>query len=88
MRASPYDLVDLGLEPVRVETAAGKAEYAEAQRLFAERAALRSRLAAECERLLATGDVRPWRGRREPPYRRCMNTPVHPIEAKVPHPGR
>lgn len=61
MRASPYDLVDLGLEPVRVETAAGKAEYAEAQRLFAERAApLRSRLAAECERLLATGDVRPY----------------------------
>jgi len=62
MRASPYDLTGLGLEPVRVETAEGKAEYAERQRRFAERAApLRARLGDECERLLAaTGDVRPY----------------------------
>jgi hypothetical protein len=54
MRAAPYDLADLGFEPVRIETAAGKAEYAEAQRAFAERGApLRTRLVAECERLLA-----------------------------------
>ena len=54
MRAAPYDLADLGLEPVRVETPSGKAEYAEAQRGFAERGApLRARLIAECERLLA-----------------------------------
>lgn len=53
MRAAPYDLVDLGFEPVRIETAAGKAEYAEAQRGFAERGApLRAALIAECERLL------------------------------------
>jgi hypothetical protein len=54
MRASPYDLVDLGFEPVRIETAQGKQEYAVGQRAFAERAApLRQRLADECARLLA-----------------------------------
>lgn len=54
MRAAPYDLVDLGLEPIEVETAEGKQEYAAAQRAFAERAApLRARLIEECERLLA-----------------------------------
>ncbi|MER7456224.1 3-methyladenine DNA glycosylase [Micromonospora sp. NPDC126480] len=45
MRASPYDLADLGYPPVRVETPEGRAEYATAQRGFAERAAaLRARL--------------------------------------------
>ncbi|MDH6463214.1 hypothetical protein M2302_003399 [Micromonospora sp. A200] len=45
MRASPYDLAALGYPPVRVETPEGRAEYAAAQRGFAERAAvLRSRL--------------------------------------------
>jgi hypothetical protein len=45
MRASPYDLAALGYEPVRVETPEGRAEYAAAQRTFADRAApLRSRL--------------------------------------------
>jgi hypothetical protein len=54
MRAAPYDLLDLGFEPVRIETAAGKAEYAEAQRVFASRGEpLRARLIEECERLLA-----------------------------------
>jgi hypothetical protein len=57
MRAAPYDLADLGFEPVRIETAEGKAAYVEAQRTFAERGApLRARLVAECERLL--GGVR------------------------------
>lgn len=37
MRASPYDLHALGYEPVPVETAEGRAEYAAAQRGFAER---------------------------------------------------
>ena len=47
MRASPYDLADLGYPPVRVETPAGRAEYAAHQRSFAERAApLRARLLA------------------------------------------
>jgi hypothetical protein len=54
MRASPYDLSDLGYDPVRVETTEGKQEYAAAQRGFAERGApLRQRLVEECERLLA-----------------------------------
>jgi hypothetical protein len=54
MRASPYDLSDLGYPPVQVETPEGKQEYVSAQRRFAERGApLRARLIAECERLLA-----------------------------------
>jgi hypothetical protein len=53
MRASPYDLADLGYPPVRIETVEGRHEYARAQRGFAERAApLRARLVAECDRLL------------------------------------
>ena len=61
MRASPYDLADLGYPPVRVETAEGRAEYAVAQRSFAERAApLRARLIdayaeATASRTLALG---------------------------------
>ena len=55
MRAAPYDLSDLGFEPVRVETPEGKQEYAAAQRGFAERGApLRERLMKVCARLLAT----------------------------------
>ncbi|GAA2184323.1 3-methyladenine DNA glycosylase [Micromonospora lupini] len=47
MRASPYDLAALGHPPVRVETAEGRAEYAVAQRGFADRAGvLRDRLLA------------------------------------------
>ncbi|MDD9208127.1 3-methyladenine DNA glycosylase [Georgenia sp. 10Sc9-8] len=38
MEASPYDVTSLGLAPVAVETAAGRAEYVERQRSFAERA--------------------------------------------------
>ncbi|HEU4425126.1 MAG TPA: 3-methyladenine DNA glycosylase [Pilimelia sp.] len=38
MRASPYDLADLGYPPVAVETPDGRAEYAAAQRDFAARA--------------------------------------------------
>ena len=55
MRASPYDLSDLGYPPVRVETAEGKQEYVAAQRHFADRAVpLRRRLIAEVDRLLAS----------------------------------
>ncbi|MEN3264955.1 3-methyladenine DNA glycosylase [Pseudonocardia sp.] len=53
MRASPYDLADLGYSPVRIETPSGRAEYARAQAAFGERAApLRDRLIALC-RVLA-----------------------------------
>jgi hypothetical protein len=45
MRASPYDVSAIGLEPLPVETAEGRAEYVRHQRDFAARAAvLRSRL--------------------------------------------
>ena len=54
MRASPYDLADLGYPPVRIETAEGRAEYVAGQRGFAARGAvLRARLLAVCEELLA-----------------------------------
>ncbi|OZM72402.1 3-methyladenine DNA glycosylase [Amycolatopsis antarctica] len=53
MRASPYDLSAYGYPPVRIETAAGRAEYARAQSDFARRAApLRDRLIAACGSLL------------------------------------
>jgi hypothetical protein len=58
MRASPYDLTDLGYSPVAVETVPGKQEYVDAQRGFAARGApLRERLVAECDRLLAAGQT-------------------------------
>jgi hypothetical protein len=54
MRASPYDLASLGYEPVRIETADGRAEYVSHQRDFAQRAAvLRAALVARCEAVLA-----------------------------------
>jgi hypothetical protein len=57
MRASPYDLSELGYEPVRIETPAGKQEYVTAQREFADRGApLRQRLVEHCDRLL--GELR------------------------------
>jgi hypothetical protein len=54
MRASPYDLADLGHPPVRIETPEGRAEYARAQAAAARRAApLRERLVELCDLLLA-----------------------------------
>jgi hypothetical protein len=63
MRAAPYDMTGVRLDPggeewtpVRIETAEGKREYADLQRRFAERGApIRARLVEECERLLALG---------------------------------
>ncbi len=58
MRAAPYDLSSLGVEPIRIETAEGKQQYAAAQRDFAERSApLRQRLIEVCERLLAPSET-------------------------------
>ncbi|UMG93088.1 hypothetical protein [Nocardioides sp. TF02-7] len=58
MRAAPYDLADLGFDPVAIETPEGKAQYVAAQRRFAERAApIRLRLVEECERLLAVHET-------------------------------
>jgi hypothetical protein len=50
MRASPYDLTELGFEPIAIETPAGKAEYVAAQQTFAQRAqVLRARLIEACD---------------------------------------
>ncbi len=50
MRASPYDLQALGLEPIFLESAAGRAEYEARQRDFAARSQpLRLRLLAVAE---------------------------------------
>ncbi len=54
MRASPYDLRELGFEPIAIETPAGRAEYERHQRTFAARGEpLRARLIALCDQLLA-----------------------------------
>lgn len=45
MQAGPYDLSAIGFEPVRVETAAGRAEYQQRQRALSSRSSeLRNRL--------------------------------------------
>lgn len=54
MRAAPYDLRELGYEPVRIETTEGKAEYVAAQRAFTARSNdLRRRLLEVLDRLEA-----------------------------------
>jgi hypothetical protein len=53
MRASPYDLSALGYEPVRIESASGRAEYVRQQAVVAERAEiLRQTLWARCRALV------------------------------------
>ena len=60
MRASPYDLGGLGYEPVRIETAEGKQEYAAEQRRFSGLAApLRARLLEHVDRLLVVAGGSP-----------------------------
>ncbi|NKX54332.1 3-methyladenine DNA glycosylase [Arthrobacter mobilis] len=54
MQASPYDLSGWGYEPIEIETAAGRARYAAAQRAFAAEAqVLRGRLLETLEAVLA-----------------------------------
>lgn len=58
MRASPYDLRALGYEPVPIETPAGRATYAAAQRGFAARGqVLRGRLLAALDAVDAALDA-------------------------------
>jgi hypothetical protein len=60
MRASPYDLSALGIEPIRIETAAGKAAYLAAQEDFAARGArLRLALVAVCDAITACPSAEP-----------------------------
>jgi hypothetical protein len=52
MRASPYDLRKYGLEPIRIETRAGRDEYAAHQRDLAAKAEpIRGQLLSLCRRL-------------------------------------
>jgi hypothetical protein len=54
MRASPYDFSAIGLKPIAIETAEGRAEYeAEQRRLSALAEPIRARLIAELERALS-----------------------------------
>ncbi len=56
MRAAPYDLRELGYDPVRIETAAGRTAYIEGQRGFARRSQeLRRRIVAVCDEVLGAG---------------------------------
>ena len=58
MQASPYDFVPLGYDPIPIETPAGKATYAAAQRSFADRARpLRQRLVELCDQLLTAATI-------------------------------
>jgi hypothetical protein len=58
MQASPYDLSELGVHPVRVESAEGRAEYRDRQRALAERSApIRARLISSCDQLLQLVDL-------------------------------
>lgn len=52
MKASPYDLLEFGYEPIRIETPAGRAEYVRSQADIAARAeTLRTRLLDACRAL-------------------------------------
>lgn len=53
MRASPYDLLDLGFEPICIETEEGRKQYQiEQQRLTERSTPLRKELRTFCERLI------------------------------------
>ncbi len=54
MKASPYDLLDHGLEPIKIETEEGRRQYQEAQQLIFEKGKpVRDKLIGEYERVLA-----------------------------------
>lgn len=58
MRASPYDLSALNMEPIRVETPEGRIEYANAQRLLAtESMPIRNAIADYCERVMELREI-------------------------------
>lgn len=60
MEASPYDLRDLGYDPVRIETPTGKAEYTRRQRAFADRGIqLRHALIAQIDQALSAAGPLP-----------------------------
>jgi hypothetical protein len=59
MRASPYDLREMGFDPIRVETSDGRAEYVRLQQKIAERAQpIRQRVLAAHRKLLTVGGAK------------------------------
>lgn len=63
MQASPYDVTEFGLEPVRIETPEGKRDYAERQAEFSRRAApLRDSLIQACVAARQTAGVATFAG--------------------------
>lgn len=53
MKASPYDLANQGLEPIKIETEEGRAEYLEAQQVIFEKGIpVREKLIQEFEQLI------------------------------------
>lgn len=55
MKASPYDLSSIGLDPIRIEESDGRGEYRALQQQFAERAVpIRNRLLSVVDLLLET----------------------------------
>ena len=54
MQAAPYDLLDLGLAPIKIETPEGRLEFANKQKIFSERAhEIRGLLIEKIQGLLA-----------------------------------
>lgn len=54
MRASPYDLLEEGYAPIRIETEEGRKQYQKEQQLYAEKSfPLRKELAEFCARLIS-----------------------------------
>ncbi len=55
MKASPYDLRDFGLEPIKIETDEGRRKYMKKQKaIFEKSQPIRKQLIREYKRLLAT----------------------------------
>jgi hypothetical protein len=82
MRASPYDLTDLGYAPVRIETPAGKAEYVAAQRDFSVAA---QRLRAQLLGVIATVQGRPIHRREMQPVSGRNSVPDNSIPGTTRH---
>jgi len=60
MRASPYDLADLGYEPIKIEQTEGRAQYQKYQQeLMEEAAPLRAQLIELCADLLLRSGLQP-----------------------------
>lgn len=58
MKASPYDLRDRGLEPIKIETAEGRKEYMKKQQaIFEKSQPIRRQLIKEYRQLLDTAEV-------------------------------